>query len=86
MVDAETYVFNLDSAFVITWVFVEFAGDARLSPDALVAVEEHRYRLFVIIMVPTQAGESHYNVIFYHWRECRGCCCCCEGRGRRSAA
>jgi hypothetical protein len=45
MVDAEAYVFNLYSAFVVSHFFVELAGDARLSPDALVAVEEHRYRL-----------------------------------------
>lgn len=44
MVDAEAYVFNLDSAFVVARLFLELAGNARFCSDALVAVKEHRYR------------------------------------------
>jgi hypothetical protein len=45
MVDAEAYVFNLDSALVIGSVLLKLPRDTRLSSDTLVAVEEHRYRL-----------------------------------------
>lgn len=48
MVDTESNVFNLDSALVITRILIDLSRNTWLGFDALVALEEHRYRLIVL--------------------------------------
>lgn len=50
LLETEAYVFNFDSALVVPGVVLDLVGDAGLSPDAVVAVEKHRYRFMSNIM------------------------------------